>query len=59
MYNAALFAVKTCDRTNGCIDAQHTPCLQKKISDYFNADNDNNIPNKMGQTSQFLRSNIK
>ncbi|GJV85806.1 ATP-dependent DNA helicase Q-like 5 protein [Tanacetum coccineum] len=59
MYNAALFAVKTYDRTNGCIDSQHTPCLQKKILDYFNADNDNDIPNKMGQTSQFLRSNIK
>ncbi|GKB23445.1 hypothetical protein Tco_0862846 [Tanacetum coccineum] len=30
-----------------------------KILDYFNADNDNDIPNKMGQTSRFLRSDIK
>ncbi|PWA35038.1 DNA/RNA helicase, ATP-dependent, DEAH-box type, conserved site [Artemisia annua] len=59
MYNVALFAVKTCDRTSGCIDSEHTPCLQKKILDYFNADNDNNIPNKMGETSRFLRADIK
>lgn len=50
MFNAALYAVKTCDRTSGCTDSQHTPCLQKKIMDYFNADNDNSIPNKMAQT---------
>ncbi|KAK1425916.1 hypothetical protein QVD17_21279 [Tagetes erecta] len=59
MFNAAFFAVKTCDRTNGCTDCQHTPCLQKKILDYFNADNDNSIPNKMAQTSRFLRADIK
>ncbi|KAF5776292.1 putative DNA helicase [Helianthus annuus] len=59
MFNAALFAVKTCDRTNGCTDSQHTPCLQKKILEYFNADNDNSIPNKMVQTSRFLRADIK
>ncbi|XP_071709339.1 ATP-dependent DNA helicase Q-like 5 [Rutidosis leptorrhynchoides] len=60
MYNAALFAVKTCDKKNGCIDSQHTTCLQKKILDYFNADNDNdNIANKMDQTSRFLRADIK
>ncbi|KAI3744766.1 hypothetical protein L1987_57857 [Smallanthus sonchifolius] len=59
MFSAALFVVETCDRTNGCTSSQHTPCLQKKISDYFNADNDNNIPNKMVQTSRFLRADIK
>ncbi|MFS8029125.1 putative DNA helicase [Helianthus anomalus] len=59
MFNAALFAVKMCDRTNGCTDSQHTPCLQKKILEYFNADNDNSIPNKMVQASRFLRADIK
>ncbi|KAI3795126.1 hypothetical protein L1987_37771 [Smallanthus sonchifolius] len=59
MFSAALFAVETCDRTNGCTSSQHTTCLQKKISDYFSADNDNNIPNKMVQTSRFLRADIK
>ncbi|KAD4983244.1 hypothetical protein E3N88_19915 [Mikania micrantha] len=50
MYSAAVFAVKTCDRTNGCTGSQHTPCLQKKILDYFNTDNGNNISNNMVQT---------
>ncbi|CAH1417293.1 unnamed protein product [Lactuca virosa] len=59
MFNAAVFAVKTCDRTKGCTNSQHTACLQKKILDYFNADNDNNIPNKMGQASRFLKADIK
>ncbi|KVH97845.1 hypothetical protein Ccrd_000060, partial [Cynara cardunculus var. scolymus] len=59
MFNAAVFAVKTCDRTSGCIDSQHTPCLQKKILDYFDSDDDSNIPNKMDQTSRFLRADIK
>ncbi|KAL7607304.1 hypothetical protein Lser_V15G14619 [Lactuca serriola] len=59
MFNAAVFAVKTCDRRNGCSNSQHTACLQKKLLDYFNADNDNNIPNKMGQASRFLKADIK
>ncbi|KAJ9563892.1 hypothetical protein OSB04_009052 [Centaurea solstitialis] len=59
MFNAAVFAVKTCDRTNGCTGSQHTPCLQKKILDYFNSDDDSDIPNKMDQTSRFLRADIK
>lgn len=50
MFNAVAFAVKTCDKTNGCTDSQHTYCLQKKILDYFNATNDNNVPDNMGQT---------
>lgn len=55
MFNAAVFAVKTCDRRNGCSNSQHTACLQKKLLDYFNADNDNNIPNKMGQARSALQ----
>ncbi|KAJ0495501.1 putative DNA helicase [Helianthus annuus] len=33
MFNAALFAVKTCDRTNGCTDSQHTPCVIHQVNE--------------------------
>lgn len=48
MYNAAVFAVKECDKMLGCNDC--TPFLQKKILEYFTADDGNEIPNKMGQS---------
>ncbi|KAM7484102.1 hypothetical protein LguiA_000111 [Lonicera macranthoides] len=59
MFNAAVFAVKECDKMNGCLDCQHTPCLQTKILEYFNADDEIAVPNKMGQSSPFLRADIK
>ncbi|KAK3040803.1 hypothetical protein RJ639_029147 [Escallonia herrerae] len=59
MFNAAAFAVKACSRLHGCDDCQHTPCLQRNISEYFKEDDDRNIPNKMGQSSPFLRADIK
>ncbi|KAK3014217.1 hypothetical protein RJ639_008962 [Escallonia herrerae] len=33
MFNAAAFAVKACNRMQGCDDCQHTPCLQRNISE--------------------------
>ncbi|KAL8156970.1 hypothetical protein AgCh_001901 [Apium graveolens] len=57
MYNAAVFAVKECNKMLGCNDC--TPFLQKKILEYFAADDGDEIPNKMGQSSPFLRSDIK
>ncbi|KAK1403216.1 DNA helicase [Heracleum sosnowskyi] len=57
MYNAAVFAVKECDKMLGCNDC--TPFLQKKILEYFAANDGDEIPNKMGQSSRFLRSDIK
>ncbi|KAK2966577.1 hypothetical protein RJ640_030786 [Escallonia rubra] len=59
MFNAAAFAVKACNRIHGCDDCQHTPCLQRNISEYFKEDDYRNIPNKMGQSSPFLRADIK
>lgn len=59
MFNTVVFAVKECNKILGCHDGQHTLCLQRKILEYFNADDDSEVPNKMGQCSPFLRSDIK
>ncbi|PSS26939.1 ATP-dependent DNA helicase Q-like [Actinidia chinensis var. chinensis] len=59
MFNAAAFAVQVCKKMNGCSHSQHTPCLQKKILDYFNGDDDSTIPKKMDQSSLFLRADVK
>ncbi|GMP57704.1 hypothetical protein CsSME_00021671 [Camellia sinensis var. sinensis] len=50
MFNAAAFAVQLCKKINGCNDSQHTPCLQKKILEYFNGYDDSDVPNKMDQS---------
>ncbi|XP_031270471.1 ATP-dependent DNA helicase Q-like 5 [Pistacia vera] len=59
MFNAAVFAVNMCEKAHGCYGSQHTPCLQKKILDYFKGDGDCNVPDKIGQSSPFLRADIK
>ncbi|KAK9276614.1 hypothetical protein L1049_006149 [Liquidambar formosana] len=59
MFNAAVFAVEECGKMHGCHGAQHTPCLQSKILDYFSVDDNSDVPNKMGQSSPFLRADIK
>ncbi|KAG5521911.1 hypothetical protein RHGRI_034211 [Rhododendron griersonianum] len=59
MFNAAAFAVQGCKRINGCIDSQHTPCLHKKILEYFNGDGYTDVPKKLDQSSPFLRADIK
>lgn len=50
MFNAAVSAVELCEKKCGCHGAQHTPCLQRKISDYFSGDVDGNNVNKMDQS---------
>jgi hypothetical protein len=50
MYNAAVFAVNVCEKMHGCYGCQHTPCLQRKILDYFNRDDNSDVSNKMGQS---------
>lgn len=50
MFNAAVFAVNMCEKVHGCYGSQHTPCLQKKILDYFKGDGDCDVPNKIGQS---------
>ncbi|KAK3223579.1 hypothetical protein Dsin_010604 [Dipteronia sinensis] len=57
--NAAVFAMDTCDKMHGCCGAQHTPCLQMKISDYFKGDYNCHVPNKIGLNSPFMRADIK
>ncbi|KAJ6981357.1 hypothetical protein NC653_024686 [Populus alba x Populus x berolinensis] len=59
MFNAAIFAVNDCEKMQGCHGTQHTPCLQRRILDYFKDDGRRDIPNKMGQSSPFLRADIK
>ncbi|KAJ8439171.1 hypothetical protein Cgig2_027097 [Carnegiea gigantea] len=49
MFNAAAFALKSCERMSGCDGAQHTQCLQRRISDYFSEENRADPPNKMIQ----------
>lgn len=50
MFHAAAFAVQECKRMNGCKDSQHTPCLHKKILEYFNEDGFTDIPEKLDQS---------
>ncbi|KDP26760.1 hypothetical protein JCGZ_17918 [Jatropha curcas] len=59
MFNAAAFAVNDCEKMQGCNDAHHTPCLQRKIMDYFKEDGTHDILNKMCQSSPFLRADVK
>lgn len=58
VFSAAMFAAKKCDRTEGCIDSLHSPCLRRKILDYFSGNDDvtpTDLSNKMGQ-SRFKKS---
>ena len=55
MFNAVLFAVNSCEKLHGCCGAQHTPCLQGRILDYFNENDNYNHSNNMGQ-SRFVHS---
>ncbi|KAG8365941.1 hypothetical protein BUALT_Bualt17G0024300 [Buddleja alternifolia] len=59
VFNAVNFAAKVCDKANGCHKDHHTPCLQKKILDYFHSDCDADVPIQMDQISRFLRADIK
>ncbi|WCJ38690.1 ATP-dependent DNA helicase Q-like 5 [Euphorbia peplus] len=61
MFDAAVFAVNKCEKMEGCNDAHHTPCLHKKILDYFKEENQfsSSNPNKIPHSSPFLRADIK
>ncbi|KAG2706735.1 hypothetical protein I3760_05G116400 [Carya illinoinensis] len=59
MFDAVVFAVNGCEKMHGCYGCQHTPCLQRKIVAYFNGEDNSDISNKTGQTSPFLRADIK
>lgn len=59
MFNAAYFAVNLCDKMNGCSSADHTPCLQRMILDYFAGVDNTDFCTKIGHSSPFLRADIK
>ncbi|KAL2343436.1 hypothetical protein Fmac_004721 [Flemingia macrophylla] len=59
MFNAAYFALNLCDKMQGCSGADHTPCLQRKIVDYFSGVDNADFCTKIGQSSPFLRADIK
>ncbi|KAG9139556.1 hypothetical protein Leryth_016329 [Lithospermum erythrorhizon] len=59
MYNAAIFAVKECNKLHGCCDSQHTYCMQKNIVEYFSKTADCDITSFKSQNSPFLRADIK
>lgn len=40
VFNASVYAAKACDKAFGCNDDEHTPCLQRKIQEYFDGDGD-------------------
>ncbi|XP_074317118.1 ATP-dependent DNA helicase Q-like 5 [Silene latifolia] len=59
MFKAATFAVKQCGRTDGCDGAQHTPCLQRRIQNYFSEEDHTDLSTMMNQNSRFLQADIK
>ncbi|RDX93357.1 ATP-dependent DNA helicase Q-like 5, partial [Mucuna pruriens] len=59
MFNAVYFALNLCDKMQGCSGADHTPCLQRKILDYFSGVDNTDFCKKIGQSSPFLRADIK
>ncbi|KAK4357596.1 hypothetical protein RND71_023206 [Anisodus tanguticus] len=60
MYDAAVFAAEACDKVHGCrSNQQHTPCLQRKIAEYFVSGTEVDVPKKIGGSSRFLTADIK
>ncbi|XP_059316398.1 ATP-dependent DNA helicase Q-like 5 [Lycium ferocissimum] len=59
MYDAAVFAAEACDKVHGCHGHQHTPCLQRKIEEYFVRGTEVDVPKKIGGSSPFLTADIK
>ncbi|PHT68226.1 hypothetical protein T459_27713 [Capsicum annuum] len=59
MYDAAVFAAEACDKVHGCRGHQHTPCLQRKIAEYFVNGTEVDVPKRIGGSSSFLTADIK
>ncbi|XP_022945198.1 ATP-dependent DNA helicase Q-like 5 isoform X1 [Cucurbita moschata] len=60
MFDAVTSAVNLCEKkTQGCFNYEQTPCLEGKICSYFQEGDNYDIPNKMNQSSPFLRADIK
>ncbi|CAM0904100.1 unnamed protein product [Alopecurus aequalis] len=62
MFALANYAVKSCKRTSGCSGSQHTPCIQKRIIEYFSkteGTSDDDYCTPLRKSSTFLQSDIK
>lgn len=62
VFDAAIFAAKTCVGREGCSGSLHSSCLKRKILDYFSRNHDDppkDLSNKMGKSSPFLQADIK
>ncbi|KAL5214213.1 hypothetical protein ABZP36_003365 [Zizania latifolia] len=62
MFALANFAVKGCKRTGGCSGSQHTPCIQKKIMEYFgkkDGTSESDCRTQLHGSSPFLQADIK
>ncbi|KAH6797784.1 DEAD/DEAH box RNA helicase family protein [Perilla frutescens var. hirtella] len=59
VFNASVFAAKVCDKALGCHNDHHTPCLQRKIQEYFDGDGDAEMPVQINRNSPFLRADVK
>lgn len=59
MYDAAVFAAEACDKMHGCHGHQHTPCLQRKIAEYFVNGTEVDVLKRIGGSSPFLTADIK
>ena len=58
MFSAVYFALNLCDKMQGCSDTNHTPCLQRKILDYFSGVDNADLCKKIGQSRFFLISEL-
>ncbi|KAM3387772.1 hypothetical protein ACQJBY_010550 [Aegilops geniculata] len=62
MFALADYAVKGCKKTDGCSGSEHTPCIQKRIIDYFSKKEgtlDDDYCTPLRKSSTFLQSDIK
>ncbi|KAJ4839396.1 hypothetical protein Tsubulata_916850 [Turnera subulata] len=59
MFKTAAYAVNEGEKLEGDYGSKHTLCVQRKILDYFKEDVIFEGPNAMGQSSPFLRADIK
>ncbi|KGN51695.1 ATP-dependent DNA helicase Q-like 5 [Cucumis sativus] len=60
MFDAVTSAINLYGKkTQACCNFEQTPCLEEKICSYFQEGDTYDTPNKMSQSSPFLRADIK
>lgn len=59
MFSAVYYALNLCDKMQGCSGTNHTPCLQRKILEYFSGVENADFCKKIdGQSRFFLISEL-